>query len=74
MTDRRPGQVTRQDILDRRRQRVAAYGLDLAWLERLEHETDTRTVASWLEDHNFTPWPKTGSPGRGCSTERTLRD
>ena len=45
--------VTRQDILDVRRKRVAAYGLDLAWLERLEHETDTRTVASWLEDHNF---------------------
>ena len=52
MTDR-VVTVTRQDILDRRRQRVAAYGLDLAWLERLELETDTRTVASWLEDPHF---------------------
>ena len=45
--------VTRQDILDRRRQRVAASGLYLPFLERLELETDTQTVASWLEDHNF---------------------
>lgn len=45
--------VTRQEILDRRRQRVTAQGLDLAWLERLEGMFGTRAVASWLEDHNF---------------------
>ena len=52
MTDR-VVTVTRQEILDRRRQRVTAQGLDLAWLERLEGMFGTKAVASWLEDHNF---------------------
>ena len=53
MSEPRVVTVTRHDILDLRRQRVAEQGLDLAWLERLEGVSGTRAVTSWLEDHNF---------------------
>ena len=53
MSEPRVVTVTRHDILDLRRQRVAEQGLDLAWLERRELLCGTRAVQTWLENHNF---------------------
>ena len=52
MTDR-VVTVTRQDILDMRRDAVREVGLSLPFLEQKEHEHGTGAVAGWLEDHNF---------------------
>ena len=45
--------LTRQDILDRRREVVEASGLRLTFLEQIERTGGTDALTCWLEDHNF---------------------
>lgn len=46
-------QLSRQDVVDRRREVVEADGLRLAFLEQKERAEGRDALVEWLEDHNF---------------------
>jgi hypothetical protein len=50
---RRTVEVSRHELLDRRRRAVAENGLSLPWLEQLEAEGGTAAVVGWLRQHRF---------------------